>query len=565
MKYQGAPAVRIPYLDRNGHEQAVRFRIGLDGKDRFRWKAGSKAFLYGLWRLDNPGYVILVEGESDCHTLWFHDFPALGLPGAGNWREDRDARDLDGVLAIYVIVEPDKGGEAVKKWLSKSAIRDRARLVALSEKDPSALFLADPVAFRERFQSALDSAERWIDIEARQANTEQCNAWERCESLANLSNILQELAAQLRRRGVVGEERAGKLIYLAVISRFLPRPVSIAVKGPSSGGKSHLTEQVLRFFPESAYYALSAMSERALAYSEEPLKHRFLVIYEAAGFASDFASYLIRSLLSEGRLAYETAEKTANGIKARLIVREGPTGLIVTTTQIRLHPENETRLISIPVTDTQDQTRAVLQALAEGNDTPVDYEPWHALQTWLIHAEHRVTIPYAKQLADLIPPVAVRLRRDFGAVLALIKAHTLLHQATREKAEDGSIIASLEDYQIARELIADLVAEGVEATVPKAIRETVEAVKDNSNSDGVTIGELAKKLKVDKSTASRRARAALDRGYLTNLEVKKGKPARLMVGDPLPDDLGILPSPEVLQCCSVDPGDKSTLFDDEEV
>jgi nicotinamide riboside kinase len=64
--------------------------------------------------------------------------------------------------------------------------------------------------------------------------------------------------------------------------------VSVAVKGPSSGGKSYLTERVLGFFPESAYYARTAMSERALAYSEEPLQHRFLVLYEAAGLYIDF-------------------------------------------------------------------------------------------------------------------------------------------------------------------------------------------------------------------------------------------------------------------------------------
>ena len=95
------------------------------------------------------------------------------------------------------------------------------------------------------------------------------------------------------------------------------------------------------------------MSDRALAYSDEPLRHRHLVIYEAAGMASDFATYLIRSLLSEGRLRYETVEKTKDGLVARVIEREGPTGLIVTTTSLRLHPENETRMLSLTITDTQ--------------------------------------------------------------------------------------------------------------------------------------------------------------------------------------------------------------------
>ncbi len=54
-------------------------------------------------------------------------------------------------------------------------------------------------------------------------------------------------------------------LYLVVTSRLLDKPVSAIVKGPSSGGKSYITQRVLDYFPESAYYALSAMSERALA------------------------------------------------------------------------------------------------------------------------------------------------------------------------------------------------------------------------------------------------------------------------------------------------------------
>jgi hypothetical protein len=96
--------------------------------------------------------------------------------------------------------------------------------------------------------------------------------------------------------------------------------------------------------------------------------------------SGEFATYLMRSLLSEGRVRYETVEKTSEGMKPRLIEREGPTGLIVTTTAVKLHPENETRLLSLTVTDTQDQTRAVMAALAEeAGDAGPNFEPWHAL------------------------------------------------------------------------------------------------------------------------------------------------------------------------------------------
>jgi hypothetical protein len=222
--------------------------------------------------------------------------------------------------------------------------------------------------------------------------------------------------------------------------------------------------------------------------------------------------------------------------------------LIVTTTAVKLHPENETRLLSLTVTDTQEQTRAVMAALAEeaGEATP-DLATWHAFQVWLESAEHRVWIPYARKLADLIPPVAVRLRRDFGALLNLIRAHALLHQATRESDGEGRIVATIEDYAAVRELVVDLVGEGVETTVPKTVRETVEAVKrlqEDVKGEPVTVTDLARELRLDRSAVSRRVRNAKDRGYLRDLEDNPRKPSRLVLGDDLPDDLQILPKPE---------------------
>ena len=143
------------------------------------------------------------------------------------------------------------------------------------------------------------------------------------------------------------------------------------------------------------------MSDRALAYSTEPLRHRHLVIYEAAGMASEFATYLIRSLLSEGRIEYQTVEKTTSGLAPKVVQREGPTGLIVTTTSERLHPENETRLLSLTVSDTQEQTKAIFKASAIPPGE-VEVTEWKALQIWLATGQTSVVVPFAAELADLI-------------------------------------------------------------------------------------------------------------------------------------------------------------------
>lgn len=197
----------------------------------------------------------------------------------------------------------------------------------------------------------------------------------------------------------------------------------MAVKGPSIAGKSFLVEKCIGLLPQSTYYALSAMSEKALAYSQEPMSHRHLVIYEAVGLGSEFAQYLMRSFLSEGRIRYETVEQTKEGLKPRLIEREGPTGLVVTTTRAGLHPENETRILSLEVGDSPDQTMAVILAHGKGEEPKsVDPAPFQALQRILELEPPQVVIPYAEPLALGCNTAAVRLRRDFPMVLCLVKA-----------------------------------------------------------------------------------------------------------------------------------------------
>ena len=166
--YLGKPAVRIPYLDENGTEGPVRFRLALykteSHDERFRWQMNSKLMLYRLDRLDRArqaGYAVLVEGESDCHTLWYYGIPAFGIPGANNWKEDW-ANYFNDIEKIYVIIEPDRGGEAMRLWLSRSRIRDRVYLVEFGEaKDPSELHCANPDKFLEQWDRAITEAVMW--------------------------------------------------------------------------------------------------------------------------------------------------------------------------------------------------------------------------------------------------------------------------------------------------------------------------------------------------------------------------------------------------------------------
>jgi hypothetical protein len=562
--YFGAPALEITYRDSAGQAGPVRYRLllerGPEGDDRFRWKKGSKPLPYGLWRLEralSAGYMVLVEGESDAQTLWFRGIPALGLPGATAWR-DEWTTFLDGFATVYAVVEPDKGGESFRAALTASPLRDRLRFISLApHKDVSALHVSNPEGFKAALEAALQSSIPAVEAIEREHQEQAAAAWEKCKELAESPRILDLFVSRMSAMGAVGEDRAAKLIYLCMVSRLFDRPVSAVVKGPSAAGKSYTAGQVLLFFPPTAFYSLSGMSERFLVYDPEPLKHRMVIIAEASALEDGFGVYLVRTLLSEGRLIYGTVDKDENGqIRGRRVEKEGPTGVILTTTLVRLHPENETRLFSIPVDDTPAQTKRVLDSIACRGGHEIDLSEWHALQSWLETGERRVEIPFSRALAKLIEGSAVRLRRDFEALLSLIRAHALLHRATRERDAEDRIVATIEDYGVVRELVADLMGEAVQAAVSKTVRETVNSVESllNGGAHEVSVAALAKRLGIDKAAASRRYRAAGD--YLVNLEDKRGRPARIVLGEPLPEERELLPTlealEEVLTCCTVE-------------
>ena len=172
---------------------------------------------------------------------------------------------------------------------------------------------------------------------------------------------------------------------------------------------------------------------------------------------------------------------------------------LVTTTRANLNPENETRLGSMETDDSEKQTEAVMEKIAEGEGSveTINYAKWHDYQRWLAVGERRVAIPWAQSLRKLIRAKAVRLRRDFGQLLRAIQAHALLHRFHREKDDKGRIIATIDlvddgeasapkvtgDYEAVRDLFADIIAEAAEVKVSETVAATVEAVKARQPSD----------------------------------------------------------------------------------
>ena len=173
----GIAYVKMPYFLEGGAKCTYRKRYA---KKEFRWGYGSqgKINLYGDWRypdIRKAGYVILVEGESDTQTLWHLGLPALGCPGASNFKP-QFAKKLCDIGKIYVHVEPDQGGDTffqkVQKGLKAAGYGGQAYQLScgtFAVKDPSELFLKRGKEEAARLIMGAIKAAKEVDLEAKAA------------------------------------------------------------------------------------------------------------------------------------------------------------------------------------------------------------------------------------------------------------------------------------------------------------------------------------------------------------------------------------------------------------
>ncbi len=131
-------------------------------------------------------------------------------------------------------------------------------------KDISELYLRDPANFRANLDHARARAVPFTVLEARRRDRDRAESAAACAELAAQPRIIDQFCATLARVGHVGEVVTAAILYLAVVSRLLAKPVSVVVKGPSAAGKSYTVEKTLAFFNPAAYHALIG-DERARA------------------------------------------------------------------------------------------------------------------------------------------------------------------------------------------------------------------------------------------------------------------------------------------------------------
>lgn len=452
-------------------------------------------------------------------------------------------------------------GEETGRWLRRFGARAPASAVDRSVYREQGVTYLSEVDFgspASMIDAALSDASGTVEVQEDTLPTAtEEELLERARPILEAEDQLALFSEQLQAEGFAGDTAGAELLYLAITSRLLERPINIVVLGPSGSGKTHLVKSVMAYHPDEAAHWLTAASEKALLYTEFDTEHAVLVISEGDALAREgVGATVIREISWSGEIRYEVANATSAGVRNERIVKPGPTGLITTSTH-PLEPELATRLLEVRLSEDEDQTRAIMESLAleaAGHlKPPSDKAAWHAMQRWLgCYGRRRVVVPFAPDLARLMPADRLRMRRDFVQALKVLQAHTLLHQWHRAVDDQGRVVADERDYLAVERLLAPVFQRSRREGLTAADRKLLEAVTCLNRGlpagaqPGVSVTDLAEHLGLDKSAVSRRASRLEQQGHLKNLQERSGVAYRYVLGSVVARETSVFPSADLL-------------------
>jgi DNA primase catalytic core len=343
-------------------------------------------------------------------------------------------------LKVNVLVSSEENGLFFVDTLEMYAARQRAAFL----KQASLELGIDEAVVRSDLGHVLIELERRQEEQIKEALTPKeltlsMSEAERDEALDLLRDpqLLERVARDIGRCGVVGEEVNKMVGYLAATSRKLEAPLGVVIQSSSAAGKTSLMDGVLSLMPEEHVVQFSAMTGQSLFYmGESDLKHKVLAVVEERG--AERASYALKLLQSEGELTIaSTGKDPVTGKLVTMSYRvEGPVTLILTTTAIEIDEELLNRCIVLTVDEGREQTRAIheLQRTAQTLDGLLARQDRDRIRRVHRNAQRLlrpmlVVNPFAPELkfADHV----TRTRRDHMKYLTIIRAVTLLLQYQR--------------------------------------------------------------------------------------------------------------------------------------
>ena len=375
-------------------------------------------------------------------------------------------------------------------------------------------------------------------------------------------SILQLFDQSLDQTNLHGLRNEAKILFLAYFTRILEKPVSVLVKGPSSGGKSTLLNTVLGYFPKETRHEYNGFSEKAIIHSDKIYKNKVLAIHEYAGVSGNNGNVLLRQLLSENHITYEYTHPAPDGsFTTKVKSKEGPTALFMTTTDKAIFDEDENRMVSLNIPNDPEYNRSALIEISKSmngrNTERIDYANWHQLSHEFDQINKQFFIPFLEQLAHKVNVSEARVKRDFAKAASLIGVNALLNRKDREE-NNNCIIADERDYFEVFELFSSINKADIDGGLSHQLASVIRCVSNwelylqknfmditPNQLRGLSYAEIASKLEISPTTAYNLCKKAQELGYIKNIQ-PNGVTSEYELLKRIEPVGNFLPKPEVL-------------------
>jgi DNA-binding transcriptional ArsR family regulator len=341
---------------------------------------------------------------------------------------------------------------------------------------------------------------------------EPSDATNRAAQELAVGDIFSVFQQDLKELGYVANDSFSASLLIAHGARLLDKSSGFIFYGSSSSGKSDGILKASAMLPPECVLNLTSITQQALFYIGD-IKSKFLIFGEVAPLKpgeDDAIQKAWRQLLSEGKLTLLSVERNESGKNANeWRYTEGPCVVVATTTteQNDWNDEFANRQSWVRSDDSQKTTDTVLELIGSRAEAPYSVpDVGGIVSKW--HLFHRsldvlpVIIPFARMVKPKLQHVTAR--RLFPLILLYTRVSALICQGRRErKLHDGKeyLIASVEDYQRAYDLVTENAPRVLDAVSPRA-KDALDKVPD-FREKWLTTGEIVAALRQPKTSVQR--------------------------------------------------------------
>jgi DNA primase len=330
------------------------------------------------------------------------------------------------------------------------------------------------------------------------------------QNTLNQPNLDQNLIQKLQQTGIIGEEKNALFLFLILLSHKMKRTLHAMVQGTSGSGKSHLISKIAdTMYDQNKIKRFTRVTDKSFYnYGEYDLMNTGIILEDYDGLSQE-AEMAWRELQSNNKLSSSVSQK--NEQTGEIHTGEkyvfGPIASLVATTKFRIYEDNESRVFTIAIDESEAQTEKVLAYMAKKASKEITQEQEQKMQTELQNIvyqlkPYQVQNPYRLEL-----PKNVKHRRRLTQMLHdFIEQVTILFQYQRQKSNENTLITEVQDLEIAVDLMFNSIvikADELDGILRQFYENLKEYIEKRGKNYEFTQREIRQEFRISKSQAHR--------------------------------------------------------------